>query len=1209
MEYILAMDVYNVPSPVQFIVSIDGSDKRGNRHSTSTVAILPSGELSISKIIYRHNIMTPNTIQFRAIIIDPNLIPTLTGAIEMRIMGQDYKNTFTVAEYVLPTFDVKVNAPSYATFNNSEVVVNIKASYTYGKGVMGELTLKAESNSHFYSELTPKIYEFKTKIKISYRDDTPLAVKEDDYLTIYYGDSYQEELWTKLEAGSVPETGIMNVEIPAMRENITILAMKAVFRGIDYYLPAVQSAVSPSSNYIRANLVSVDQENAEIEVGSTEPLSYLVYQVVSRGNIVSSLKMTTPSVTKYTFKIPVVQSMAPKATVLIYYIRKENNELIADAINFKVNGVFRTPVMEELETYDAGKKRPEFHYARKRRSLWWSGSSTAAEIFQESGLVVLTNAWVYEEQEMGKKQYNYYFIYRFLSWVVFVVTFRFNSDATSDQDMPYSNEAMVPELRSFFPETWLWNNTQAGTDGKVVISSKIPDTITSWVISAFAVDPVFGLGICDNTTKVTVFRPFFIKLNLPYSVVRGETLSLQVMVFNYNSKPITADVTLENGKEEFLFTMSGNEIDGPTKRETKTVTPEGKTHYKNRAILLDLRLPSTKSVQTAIDVTIPDGIVEGSESISISTIGDLLGPTINNMEQLLRLPVGCGEQNMLNFVPSIVVLEYLDRAHRLSSILREKALSYIETGYQRELTYQREDGSFSAFGKTDRKGSTWLTSFVLKAFGQASRHIDVDSEIIKKTMRWLIRHQREDGGFAEPGKVHNKAMQGASGNGVALSVYTLIALMENQNPPVSGKYAALKERLLLRFGRSRQVRTAQVSETKPIADQRPSIILVELSKPPPSQHCDPCTPSSNSLQHLEQSDLPRDMNVTTTAPKKTNNAAAMTPLHLQPAQTSVPQPLQPQNTLQQSSPPIEARVTTSPIPIAPPAQTTYAKEVGLATQFVEKEVENTSDPYILAIATYCLHLADSPAKDEAFGRLKQMAQSEGDMLYWPGGIGGPSQAIETTAYALMTYVMRGEASGAALPLVRWLISKQNENGGFLSTQDTVIAIQALAGVAKHLASPTISLTVHYSGGVFNISTFNAMILQKIMVSWQYNMVEDEKSSLFSLKPSIKNKNMRKFDLDICTHYIGKGEDKNTNMAVMEVGLPSGFQSDAKKLQSLINDIPEVKRVETRQGDSSVVIYFDKIDDKESCLVVPAYKTYDVANAKPAQVKIYDYYNL
>ncbi|UYV77636.1 hypothetical protein LAZ67_15001781, partial [Cordylochernes scorpioides] len=51
--------------------------------------------------------------------------------------------------------------------------------------------------------------------------------------------------------------------------------------------------------------------------------------------------------------------------------------------------------------------------------------------------------------------------------------------------------------------------------------------------------------------------------------------------------------------------------------------------------------------------------------------------------------------------------------------------------------------------------------------------------------------------------------------------------------------------------------------------------------------------------------------------EETNNAAETTPLHLQPAQTSVPQPLQPQNTLQQSLPPIESRVTTSPIPIAP----------------------------------------------------------------------------------------------------------------------------------------------------------------------------------------------------------------------------------------------------------------------------------------------------
>ena len=29
------------------------------------------------------------------------------------------------------------------------------------------------------------------------------------------------------------------------------------------------------------------------------------------------------------------------------------------------------------------------------------------------------------------------------------------------------------------------------------------------------------------------------------------------------------------------------------------------------------------------------------------------------------------------------------------------------SGYQRELTYQHKDGSFSAFGESDKSGTTW----------------------------------------------------------------------------------------------------------------------------------------------------------------------------------------------------------------------------------------------------------------------------------------------------------------------------------------------------------------------------------------------------------------------------------------------------------------------------------------------------------------------
>jgi len=37
-------------------------------------------------------------------------------------------------------------------------------------------------------------------------------------------------------------------------------------------------------------------------------------------------------------------------------------------------------------------------------------------------------------------------------------------------------------------------------------------------------------------------------------------------------------------------------------------------------------------------------------------------------------------------------------------------------GYQRELTYQRSDGSFSAFGNSDPAGSIWLVVLVFLGF-------------------------------------------------------------------------------------------------------------------------------------------------------------------------------------------------------------------------------------------------------------------------------------------------------------------------------------------------------------------------------------------------------------------------------------------------------------------------------------------------------------
>ena len=57
-----------------------------------------------------------------------------------------------------------------------------------------------------------------------------------------------------------------------------------------------------------------------------------------------------------------------------------------------------------------------------------------------------------------------------------------------------------------------------------------------------------------------------------------------------------------------------------------------------------------------------------------------MGPTISGLESLLRLPTGCGEQNMLNFAPAVYIAHYLDTIGKLDAATRKKALHYMQTG-------------------------------------------------------------------------------------------------------------------------------------------------------------------------------------------------------------------------------------------------------------------------------------------------------------------------------------------------------------------------------------------------------------------------------------------------------------------------------------------------------------------------------------------------
>lgn len=343
----------------------------------------------------------------------------------------------------------------------------------------------------------------------------------------------------------------------------------------------------------------------------------------------------------------------------------------------------------------------------------------------------------------------------------------------------------------------------------------MPDTITSWVIDAFSISDAHGLGICHVPKSLEVFQPFFVSASLPYSVKRNEIVTVPIVIFNYLEHDVDAELTIANEHNEFEFVNSTEKIvkqkfkietndgasvnilmkfhtigtisikmtalsalAGDTIVRTLEVEAEGVTQYVNKPTIIDLRQVNT--LDTSLTVEIPEDAVPDSETIEVNCVGDVLGSAMQNLQKLIRLPSGCGEQNMLKFVPNIVILDYLKSTKQAKTTIQQKAIDYTEVGYQGELRYKHDDGSFSVFGKSDRSGSTWLTAFVMRSFRQASKYIQIDEKIIAEGLLWLRNTQLIDGSFSERGQVSHTAMQDGSGKGVALTSYTLLAFLENK---------------------------------------------------------------------------------------------------------------------------------------------------------------------------------------------------------------------------------------------------------------------------------------------------------------------------------------------------------------------------------------------------------------------------------------------
>ncbi|OON18030.1 a-macroglobulin complement component [Opisthorchis viverrini] len=599
------------------------------------------------------------------------------------------------------------------------------------------------------------------------------------------------------------------------------------------------------------------------------------------------------------------------------------------------------------------------------------------------------------------------------------------SGSQMDSDMPAPNAVMAnsipsvkPRLRDFFPEVWLFEAVPIGkinsSSGQPTVgvqqSLTAPDSITTWRASAFCTTKSNGLWIPDSNT-VTVSMPFFLELTLPKQVKRGEIIYLPVSVFVARKEELDPKekgcyevrVSTRVAREDWLrvgvsdysgcvcsgekqtfqlglvpqrlgqlnvtaeaYAISGSQLCDESQVHTLSdmirrqirVIPEGVPKEATFGDILCLPDGVSHNVLTT-PVSVPSSMIPGSLRVYLTYTDEVLGPALSNLDNLVRLPTGCGEQNMVLVAPNVYVLEYLKSGAQVSSKEREKlihsARTHIMTGYKGQLKYRLDDGSYSAFGQSDKVGSTWLTAFVLRVFSKAYRvdptlNIDWD-RLFNETFTFLKQRQDLEGSgcFVEKGRVIQSSMQGGLGGSkekndqALLTAYVLSSLYD-------------------------------LKVTKAATDPKAYESII-----------------TNGIRCIKAG-VPRDI--------------------------LLPEPL--------------SNVATYGL-----AQVSYA------LQMYQPERYDT-ELYLQELIRRRRTISDALRGPRSYWPANE-SSDDAESSKWADALD-----VETTSYAYLTLAERREQAIELLPIVRWLSTQQTSTGGFRSTQDTILAMQAIAHAATGL---------------------------------------------------------------------------------------------------------------------------------------------------------------
>lgn len=331
-----------------------------------------------------------------------------------------------------------------------------------------------------------------------------------------------------------------------------------------------------------------------------------------------------------------------------------------------------------------------------------------------------------------------------------------------------NKQISTPRVREYFPEA-LFSQPElvTNTDGQATVKFKLADNITNWKMSVIASTADGQLAI--NEVEIPAFQPFFVELDPPTKLTEGDEIGLPIILRNFleESQSMTMQISRQTwfstndqlkreikvdagdfSKEIFNF-----RADIPIEKGEQQVSVVGTQNdaIKKFIAVLPNGIELVKSIsnilteQTVFELNLPKEALTAGKQTELKIYPNLSAHLVESLEAILQRPYGCGEQTISSTYPNVLFLQYIKENKQSIGDTQQKAINYLNLGYNRLLSYYNKTGGFSYWGNTP--SDLALTAYALEFLTDAKEIIFVNEDLIKDNFDWLLAQQNDDGSW------------------------------------------------------------------------------------------------------------------------------------------------------------------------------------------------------------------------------------------------------------------------------------------------------------------------------------------------------------------------------------------------------------------------------------------------------------------------------